>query len=83
MVITNHEMKAGRYLKLAKGRKVFSKMTETWSADGIVMIGTMTRAYEINAKGRDCVTLGKSGSLYLQNGKSRNCIDFCTFGFYA
>ena len=81
--MTNNEMKAGRFLKLAKGRKLFAQMTKTWDMNGIVTIGTMTRGYEIAAKNRSCVTLGKSGSLYLQNGKTRNCIDFCAFGFYA
>jgi len=82
-MLTNDQMKANRFLKLAKGRKLYARMNETWNKGGIVTIGTCTRGYEIKAKARELVILGKSGSLYLQKGKSRDCIDFCSFGFFA
>jgi hypothetical protein len=80
-VLANHEMKAGRYAKLAKGRKLFARMNDCWNAGGFVRIGTATRYSDLKAKHRDLVTIGKSGSLYVQHGKRRDCIDFCNFQF--
>jgi len=80
-VLANHEMKPNRYAKLAKGRAIFARMQATWNAGGFVRIGTATRYSDLKAKHRELVTIGKSGSLYMQHGKRRDCLDFCSFQF--
>jgi hypothetical protein len=82
-MLTNTEMKAGRFLKLHKGRRLLARMEAAWDAGGFVRIGTATRYSDIHAKHRELITLGKSGSLYMARGKSRDCIDFCSFQFSA
>lgn len=81
--MTNTEMKAGRFLKLAKGRKLIARMNACWNAGGFVRIGTVTRYTDFKAKHRDMVKMGKSGSIYTQSGKNWLCADFCTFQFSA
>jgi hypothetical protein len=81
--MTNDEMKAGRFLKLAKGRKLMARMNAAWDRNGIVRIGTATRYTDFKAKHRDMIRLTKSGSIYTQSGKSWLCADFCSFQFSA
>lgn len=75
--MTNEEMKPGRFLKMARGRKIFAGMNRCWDKGGVVVIATGLRAAQIKANARECVVLGKSGSLYIRRGKSMDCIDFC------
>ena len=83
-MLTNEQMKAGRYLKLARGRKLFRRMNACWDAGGLVRIGTATRYTDLRPKHREMVRrLGKSGSLYMQRGRAFDCIDFCSFQFSA
>ena len=76
-------MKAGRFLKLAKGRKLFARMNAAWDRGGFVRVGTATRFTDYKAKHRELITMGKSGSLYVARGKSKDCLDFCSFQFSA
>lgn len=82
-MLTNDEMKAGRYAKLARGRKLYRRMNACWDAGGFVRIGTALRYSDIKPKHRECVILGKSGSLYLRLRKNADCIDYCSFQFTA
>lgn len=82
-MLSNDQMKAGRFLKLAKGRKLYRRMNECWDRGGFVRIGTATRYSDLKAKHRELVLLGKSGSLYMARGKAHDCIDFCSFQFTA
>lgn len=82
-MLSNDQMVAGRFAKLAKGRKLLRKMHATWDAGGLVRIGTATRYTDLKPKHRDMVRLGKSGSLYMQRGKAWDCIDYCSFQFAA
>jgi hypothetical protein len=43
MAIHNSQMREGRILKLAKGRKLYRRMNECWDRGGFVRIGTATR----------------------------------------
>jgi hypothetical protein len=83
-MLTNSEMREGRYLKLPKGRKLYRRMQSCWDAGGIVRIGTATRYSDFKATHRDQVKIGPSGSLYMTlRGKRWDCIDFCNFQFTA
>ncbi len=82
-MLTNDQMKAGRILKLAKGRKLYRRMNECWDRGGFVRIGTATRYSDIKPSFRDRVQLGKSGSLYMTLRTRAECIDFCLFQFTA
>ena len=78
----NSEMKAGRFLKLHNGRKLFAKIQNTLAAGGVVIIATYTKATQLSKPCHaELVRLGTSGSVYLKHGKSWNCIDGCGFRF--
>ena len=79
----NSEMKAGRFSKLARGRRIMKKMDACWNAGGFVRIGTATRYTDLKAKHRELIEMGKSGSLYMRRGKRADCIDFCSIQFAA
>lgn len=81
--MTNDEMKAGRFAKLAKGRRTLRRMNACWDAGGFVRIGTCTRYTDYKPKQRDMVLIGKSGSLYVKRGKGAECIDFSSIQFSA
>lgn len=82
-MIKNSEMKAGRFAKLARGRKIIARMTKCWNAGGFVRIGTALRYTDLKPKHREMIEMGKSGSLYMQRGKRKDCIDFCSIQFTA
>ena len=82
-MLRNEDMKAGRYLKLAKGRKIMKRMNACWDRGGFVRIGTATRYSDIKPPYRERVQMGKSGSLYMTLRTRPECIDFCTFQFTA
>lgn len=81
--MTNEQMKAGRFLKLAKGRKLFARMNACWNAGGFVRIGTALRVTDYKPNARECIVLGASGSLFVKRGKRLDCIDFCSIQFSA
>ena len=82
-MLTNDQMIAGRFAKLARGRRLLRRMNSCWDAGGFVRIGTATRYWDFKVKHRDLITMGASGSLYAQRGRHRDCIDFCSFQFTA
>ena len=82
-MLTNEQMKAGRFAKLARGRKIMARIEKCWNAGGVVRIGTCTRYTDYKAKHRGMIVMGKSGSIYVKSGKSTNCADFCSFQFSA
>ncbi len=82
-MIKNSEMTAGRFAKLARGRKLMARMNKCWNAGGFVRIGTALKYTDYKPKHRDLVEMGKSGSLYVRHGKRADCIDFCSFQFTA
>ena len=75
--MNNQDMKEGRFLKLQAGRRLYSKIVSHLQNGGIVFVCTYTRATKLSRKHVDMIKLGKSGSVYLQSGKSWNCIDYC------
>jgi hypothetical protein len=82
-MMANSEMRAGRFAKLARGRRIFARMAACWDKGGFVRVGTCTKYWDLRPKHRDMVSMGKSGSIYMQRGKVWDCLDFCTFQFSA
>jgi hypothetical protein len=82
-MLTNEQMIAGRFLKLARGRRLLRRMNACWDAGGFVRIGTATRYTDYKPKHRDLITMDRLGSLYITHGRRRDCIDFCSFQFTA
>ena len=81
MTLTNEQMKSGRYLKLALGRKLYRRMNACWDNGGFVRIGTATRYTDLKPKHRDLVWIGKSGQVYLKRGRNSDCIFTGIAGF--
>lgn len=75
-MLTNDEMKAGRFLKIHKGRKRFNAIQSHLASGGSVLVGTATKSTKFQPKHSDMIRIGKSGSVYVQRGKSWDCIDF-------
>lgn len=82
-MLSNQEMKAGRFARLARARKLYRRMHECWSRGGFVRIGTATRYSDLYAKHADLILIGKPGSIYWRRGKRTECLDFCSFQFTA
>jgi hypothetical protein len=82
-MLTNDQMVAGRFAKLARYRKLYRRMASCWDAGGFVRIGTYTRYTDLKPKHRDMVRLSSNGSLYMQRGRNWDCIDYCGFQFSA
>lgn len=82
-MLTNQQMIAGRFLKLAKGRKLMARMSSCWDKGGFVRIGTYTRYTDYKAKHRDMFKMSKSGEIFVQRGKRWDCVFGCSFQFTA
>lgn len=83
-MLTNDQMMiAGRFAKLARGRRLLRRMNTCWDAGGFVRIGTATRYTDYKAKHRDLITIDRVGSLYAARGRHRDCLDYCSFQFTA
>lgn len=81
-MLTNSQMKAGRFAKLAKGRRLMRLMNECWDTKGgFVRVGTYLKYMDLRASHRDLVSMTRSGSVMLQRGKRSECLDFCSFQF--
>jgi hypothetical protein len=74
--MTNEQMKAGRFLKLAKARRMFRFITSNLEAGNSVSLTTATRSTNYKAKHKDMFKLA-GASVYVQRGKNWDCIDYC------
>lgn len=79
-MIKNSEMIAGRFAKLAKGRKLMARIARCWDNGGFVRVGTYTRYTDYKAKHRDMFKMSKSGEIYVQRGKRWDCVFSGSFG---
>jgi hypothetical protein len=80
--MTNEQMKAGRFLKMHKARRMFRFIVANLEAGNSVSLTTYTRSVNYKAKHKDMFKLAGS-SVYVQRGKHWDCIDLCrvtTFG---
>jgi hypothetical protein len=76
-MLKNEQMKSGRFQKLQNGRRLISKFKNAWEQNLCVYICTYTKAIKVSDKEKDCIKIGKSGSVYVQRGKNWDCIDGC------
>jgi hypothetical protein len=75
-MISNEQMKSGRFEKLANGKKTFNAIINHLQNNGEVYICTYTKAIKYQSKHINMFKLGKSGSVYVQRGKNWDCIDY-------
>lgn len=80
-MLTNEQMKPGRFLRLHRGRKRLARMVACWGKGGVVYISTHLRTVKVDAKRQNAVTMDARGSLYVLRGRHRDCIDFCNIQF--
>lgn len=73
--MTNEQMKAGRFLKLAKARRMFRFITANLKAGNSVSLTTATRSTNYKAKHIDMFRL-QGGDVLVQRGKSWDCINY-------
>jgi len=79
---TNENMKAGRFLKMAAGRKLYATIQTTLAdANGVVMVSTYTKATQYGHKHAGWFTLAANGDVYVVSGKKRVCVNLCAFRF--
>lgn len=78
--MSNEAMKAGRFLKWAKARKLLRRIQAVLAADGKVTVGTHTRATTYGSANASLFKATQAG-LFVQRGKSWDCIDGCGFRF--
>lgn len=72
--MTNEQMKAGRFLKMAKARRMFRFIISNLAAGNSVSLTTATRSTNYKAKHIDMFRLA-GGSVYVQRGKNWDCIN--------
>lgn len=74
--MTNEQMKAGRFLKMQKARRMFRFIQTNLVAGNSVSVTTYTRSVNYKPKHKDMFKLSGS-SVYVQRGKNWDCIDLC------
>jgi hypothetical protein len=74
--MTNEDMKAGRFARLACARKRLAFINRAFAAGKTVCLTTYTKQTRYTAKHADMFRATKSG-LYVQSGKNWLCADGC------
>lgn len=69
-MLTNAQMKEGRFLKLQRGKRTMAALNAIWDNGGAVVLCTYTKAAVFKAKNRDMVKMLKSGEVVVQSGKN-------------
>lgn len=69
-MLTNAEMKEGRFLKLQNGKRLMAAINAALDAGRTVQLCTHLRVIEFKAKHRAMIKMGKSGAIYVQRGKA-------------
>lgn len=75
--MTNEKMKAGRFIKLHKGRRMFRFITANLKAGNSIQITTYTKSVVYKAKHVDMFKLAANGDVFVQRGKSWDCVNGC------
>lgn len=79
--ISNEQMKAGRFLRLYRGRKLYRQILDTFAIGLRVQISTCTKATLYSPKHAGMFRLSSNGDVLVQRGKSWDCINFSGFSF--
>lgn len=72
-MLTNEQMKAGRFLRLQKGKRKLEWIKSQMAAGRTIYVITQTRVTKVAPKHSELFRMDRRGSLYL----NRDCIDFC------
>lgn len=68
---------------MASARDIgLQKITDHLKSGGIVQLSTYARSIIYHPKHVDLFSQGKSGSLYVKQGKSKVCIDYSAVTFW-
>ncbi len=81
-MLPNSQMKAGRYLRWHRARRLVARIVQTVDAGGLVTLTTYTRQTRFDRRHRDMFRATRAGA-YVQRGKSWDCIDFTAVHFYS
>ena len=86
-MLTNSEMKAGRFydmhhsrIKKAEMLELYNKIQAHFAAGGEIIVATYTKATHFKPKHSAMIQM-RGSSLYMQRGKHWDCIDYCIFRF--
>lgn len=79
-MITNSQMKSGRFLRWQIARDKLRKIQEHLAKGGQVQVATCTKATIYKPSHIDSFRCDRLG-LYVRRGKSWDCIDYCAIGF--
>jgi riboflavin synthase alpha subunit len=80
--MTNAEMKANRYYRWAKARKLVAAIRSHLAQGHTVQLTTYTKVTRYSAKHVDMFKATRSGA-YVQSGKSWLCIDGCKVSVFT
>lgn len=80
-MLTNDQMKANRFYRWYKARKMISAIKKHLAEGRTVYVSTMTKATKYSAKHIDMFKASRSGA-YVQSGNKWLCIDFCKVSVY-
>lgn len=75
-MLTNEQMKAGRFLRWHKARRKIAAIVGHLNAGHTVYVCTMTRATKFDRRHVAMFMATRTGAL-VQRGKSWDCIDYC------
>lgn len=79
--MTNDSMKAGRFLRWHRARKLVGNINAALESGAIVQLTTHTRATRYTRKHLGWFKATRSGA-YVQSGKRWDCIDGCKITAY-
>lgn len=81
-MLTNDQMKAGRFIRFHKARKLVKAINAHLEAGRTVQFTTYTTALRLTRKHIGMLKATKSG-VYVQRGKSWDCVDGCKISVFS
>ena len=81
-MITNEQMKPGRYLRWHTARTKVSRIQAHLAAGGIVVVGTPLKAWKFTKPAHAEMFKANRTGAYVQRGKAWDCIDYSAIRFY-
>ena len=79
-MLTNEQMKPGRYGRWAESKKLVNKIQDTLSRGGYVVMATHTKARQYDRRHVDMFKATPTGA-YVLNRTKLECINYCGFRF--
>lgn len=81
-MLTNDQMKAGRFLRLAQARKKVSWIVSHLEAGRTVQITSATKAWRYKGADKAGMFKATKSGAYVQQGKRWDCFDGCHLKAY-